>query len=362
MRKYFLHNPAYLFLLGLIFFVSCNAQVKTNLPKEDTKPSLNVSSELQYVLKPQNYYKEATIGCTMQDRAGNIWFGSNGEGIYRFNGSNFTHFTEKEGLCNNVVYCILEDKSGYVWVGTQTGLCRYDPASRTFKPFVSHLNYEDKPAKNSVWSAMQDSKGTVWFGTTDGVYCYNGLYLRPFLNDKELVNKDSLKLRVIYSMLEDKKGVLWFTSGDNEGICRFDGKTLTSITPPKFGMIDLVVMDRNDDLWFSTRQRGICTYSYHNGKGFQENVFKNREALDNSNNTAITVNNTGHLWFGKYGENGMGYTFDGELLSPIMTPPALNNQAAWFLMQDKNSNYWYGSPQMGLHIYDGYNLTTFTEK
>lgn len=341
-----------------MFFTSCNAQVKTNLPTEKA----NVTAQSPRVLKPQGIYQDAAIGCSLQDRNGNLWFGSNSEGIYRYNGNTFTHFTKKDGLCDSIVYAMLEDRSGYIWIGTKTGLCRYDPVSHTFTPFVTHLNYKNQPAMNGVWSIIQDSKGTIWFGSSDGVYCYNGVYLRPFLNDKEVVNKDSLKLKVIYSMLEDKTGVLWFASGDNEGICRFDGKTLTSITPPNFGMIDLVVMDRNEDLWFSTRQRGICTYSYHHGKGFQENVFKNRESLDNSNNTAITVSNSGHLWFGKYGENGMGYSFDGELLTPIMTPPALNNQVAWLLMQDKSENYWYGSPRMGLHIYDGQNLTTFTEK
>ena len=66
----------------------------------------------------------------IEDRAGNLWFGHPdpaGGGVTRYDGKSFTPFTEKEGLCSNNVYCLMQDKTGDIWVGTlNAGVCRYD--------------------------------------------------------------------------------------------------------------------------------------------------------------------------------------------------------------------------------------------
>jgi len=56
----------------------------------------------------------------LQDKIGNLWFGSNG-GVSKYDGKSFTNFTIKEGLSNNYVFSILEDKSGNLWFGTDGG-------------------------------------------------------------------------------------------------------------------------------------------------------------------------------------------------------------------------------------------------
>jgi ligand-binding sensor domain-containing protein len=57
----------------------------------------------------------------LEDKSGNLWFGTNGGGVSKYDGKSFTHFTDKEGLSNNVVRSILEDKSGNLWFGTYGG-------------------------------------------------------------------------------------------------------------------------------------------------------------------------------------------------------------------------------------------------
>ena len=54
--------------------------------------------------------KESNIRCMLQDKRGNIWFGSAGGGVSKFDGKSFTHFTEKEGLSYNYIISILQDK------------------------------------------------------------------------------------------------------------------------------------------------------------------------------------------------------------------------------------------------------------
>ena len=58
----------------------------------------------------------------LEDKSGNLWFGTYGGGVSRYDGKSFTHFTEKEGLSNNSVWSILEDKSGNLWFSTESGI------------------------------------------------------------------------------------------------------------------------------------------------------------------------------------------------------------------------------------------------
>jgi ligand-binding sensor domain-containing protein len=63
----------------------------------------------------------------LEDKSGNMWFGTNGAGICRYDGSTFTHFTEKEGLNGNIISCMMEDKAGNIWIGTWgKGIAKYD--------------------------------------------------------------------------------------------------------------------------------------------------------------------------------------------------------------------------------------------
>ena len=57
----------------------------------------------------------------LEDKRGNLWFGTYGGGVSKYDGKCFTNFTEKEGLINNVVLSILEDKWGNLWFGTYGG-------------------------------------------------------------------------------------------------------------------------------------------------------------------------------------------------------------------------------------------------
>ena len=131
------------------------------------------------------------------------------------------------------MYSILEDKAGNIWVGTKTGLCRYDPSvelkpgSKTFThiPITGTYGYNsnnsfnnDLSTINGVWTMMQDKSGRIWFGTDDGVYCYDGENFSWFLDNIYMINKDHLHLESIFSIVEDKKGNIWMASciGDQD--------------------------------------------------------------------------------------------------------------------------------------------------
>ena len=242
MTKYYVLKSIYSLLLVLIFLSSCNGQTKTKSPTDNRlKPKVILTGKPK-LLKTQGSTEGDNVWCGLQDKAGNLWFGTTGEGAYRYDGKIFTQFTVKDGLSNNCVYSILEDKLGNIWFGTLDGICRYDgkniiPISIPFsvRPIINNNNYYSaQSTKNTVWSMLQDKSGKIWFGTGDGVYCYNGFSFTRFLNNDGVINKDNLQLKMIDCMLEDKNGNIWFASGcppGMEGVCRYDGRSITSSKP-----------------------------------------------------------------------------------------------------------------------------------
>ena len=77
---------------------------------------------------------ESCVYSILEDKAGVLWFATEKNGVWRYDGKTFTNLTTKDGLGNNSVFCIVEDGEGHLWFGTRdVGLSRYD--GRTFTGF-----------------------------------------------------------------------------------------------------------------------------------------------------------------------------------------------------------------------------------
>lgn len=361
MAKYFLYNPINTLLLAVMLFTSCNGQVNTNSPK-NTKPTTELFSKIP---KPRFINKEASFGCSIQDKEGNLWFGSNGDGLYCFNGKSFKNFTMNDGLDNNIVYSILEDKAGNIWVGTKTGLNRYTPSiamsegGKTFTHYpIVVTNNNNSSLINGVWSMMQDKKGTTWFGTDEGIYCYNGVYFTHFLDNKSIINKDSLKLKAIFAILEDKAGNVWFGSCVDEGISQFDGKNLSSIVPHKdIRRTNRIIEDKKGILWFAASFNGLCSYDPTqniDSKAYSKNVFNSKIGYQCN----VLESKAGTIWFDI--NEGLGI-YDGKKLKTITVKDGLPNKNMFPMLEDKDGNLWLSSPLMGLYRYDGKTFSNFSE-
>ena len=257
MKKYYLQICSLLLLL--VCFKSSDGQVKTIFP----------TGNEPRIIKTQGTDKNQNVQCGLLDKAGNLWFGTTGEGVYRYDGRSFSNFTEKDGLCSNSVWSILEDRTGKIWFGTDAGPCRYDPsaAQPRFTPIpisvkrtinFSQVNSPNNNAwpKNRVMSMLQDRTGKIWFGTGDGVYHYDGKSFTRFLDNDGVINKNGLHLKGAENMLEDKDGNIWFggRSWDNEGVCRFDGRSITSFKPDAEPWVRPLLEDRSGNIWFGSKE------------------------------------------------------------------------------------------------------------
>ncbi len=241
----------YSVLFVLFFILSCYGQNPKLLAKNSTDKNKDAS---------QN------IHCSLMDKSGNLWFGTTGDGVYRYDGKLFINFTTNDGLSDNCVWSVLEDNVGNIWFGTKMGACRYDGKTIIKIPI-------SKTIKN-VCSILQDKNGIIWFGTENGVYCYNGKSFTRFLENDSVINKNGLRLKWVERMLEDKNGNIWFTSGmgGGEGVCRYDGKSIESFKPNGDVWVPYILEDKIGNIWFSGRSHGYFRYDGKTFTDFTENV------------------------------------------------------------------------------------------
>lgn len=396
MKNYYLQ--AYICsLLLLVFYTSCNGQIKTNLSTGSVNAPKTISAGQPKLIRTQGTSQFDQVRCALLDKAGNLWFGTTGEGVYRYDarlpdghGKRFTQFTVKDGLSNNTVWSLLEDQSGNIWFGTDSGLCRYDSKTIVSIPisvasssnfYRDHSSNHNPSARYAVWSMLQDKGGKIWFGTSEGIYCYYGTLFTRFLDDVRIINKSGLQLKTVGCILEDKTGNIWFCSGmpaGTEGICFYDGKSLTGFKPNGDGWIRTVLEDKNGNLCFATRHNGVCRYDPASGRFTN---FTEQAGINNSSVTTIFEDKAGNLWVatelgsGELGEDGGLWRFDaslpgghGKSFTKFTTKDGLIHNGVWCIVEDKSGNIWIGTRNMGLCRYDprlpdgqGKNFTGFSE-
>ncbi|MEO6134647.1 MAG: two-component regulator propeller domain-containing protein [Ginsengibacter sp.] len=350
MKKYFSLTLAFTFLILLIFVTSCNGQVENNVANEEVNKSNIFSVNQPKLRKTQGSQDGDNVHCSLQDKAGNLWFGTTGEGLYKYDGKSFTQFTTTNGLSSNRVWCILEDKSGTIWIGTDAGVCVYD--GKTFTKIQLAFPKITRSNKYDVWSVMQDKSGKLWFATTQGVYCYDGKYYSSFLVD---AGATGFKSNMVEYILEDKAGNFWFGGRLNKGVFRYDGKLLTNLTPNGDNWAWPVLQDKNGNIWFSN-WGGAYRYD---GKSFTS--FTKNDGLCNDNVTRIIEDKNGNLWFGSDSKDGGLCRYDGKLFTHFTTKDGLINNSVWAILEDRSGNIWVGTRNTGLSLYNGKTFINFSE-
>ncbi|HXS36055.1 MAG TPA: two-component regulator propeller domain-containing protein [Flavipsychrobacter sp.] len=349
MIKFLFFNLSILFL----FFTSCSGQVK--------KPATSQA----YAKLPQAYglFKDASVSCAIQDKAGNIWLGTNGEGLFCFDGKTFKRFTEKDGLDNLIVYSLFQDKTGNIWAGTKTGLCRYNGntfakvsmlSGNSDKQYIFTANNKVPSSPNGVWSMMQDKKGTIWFGSDSGVYCYDGRNFKRFLDG--VTNKNNLHLKAIFSLLEDRNGNIWFGSCIGEGLIRFNGKTLEQISPKNYARTQNIIEDKHGNIWFASLGKGMCRYD---GTTITTNFFKENNTYDIL--YVFLKDRADRLWFSEPANGRPLRLYADKKIINFSEKHSKRNKVMYPVLEDRAGNIWLATHSMGLYKWDGKAIRNFSK-
>ncbi len=258
----------------------------------------------------------------VEDREETLWFATRG-GLRRYDGKEVTTFTTEDGLAHNYAHSILQDRQGYLWIGTiGGGVSRYDG-----KEFVTFTT-EDGLAGNRVWSILEDRQGNLWFGTVDGgASRYNGKEFVTFTTE------DGLQGNWVSSIMEDRQGTLWFGAAQpSTSVSRYDGTRFTA----EEGLVDSGVLsileDRQGHLWFTT-QTGVSRYD-----GERVTTFTTENGLANDWVWSAAEDQKGQLWFATRG--GGVSRYDGKVFQTLSRKDGLVNNEVRNFHQDSHGDFW----------------------
>jgi ligand-binding sensor domain-containing protein len=368
-------KPACFALVLLVLVTNLGIGQQTDQPEPKSRPLTTTAHGLPLMRKTQGSGEHDNVHVMLQDKVGDLWFATTGEGVYRYDARTFTQYTQKDGLSSNTVYAMLEDRSGNIWFGTEKGISRYDGKSITGVPILGVYGgrlrsllqtAENASAENEVWSIMQDRSGTIWFGTSEGLYLYNGANFTKMLDDVNVVNHDGLKLKKIQCMRQDKNGIIWLGSGlgEVEGLLRCEGKTITSYEPSVDRWIRGILEDSRGAIWLMTRSKGMWRF---NGTGFERITKMDGRGTDLlENNQAMMEDRGGNMWFGggegeSVESNGGIWRYDGKNFTNFTIKDGLGDYSVWSMLEDRAGNVWVGTRNTGLYKFDGTRFILYSE-
>lgn len=260
---------------------------------------------------------------------------------------NFDRLSYAEGLTNSHVKAIVQDKLGFIWLGTGDGLNRYDGAR--VRPY-RHDEANPKSVSAPYISALAlDKDGKLWVGTIDaGANLYD-----PETDEftrypmTEQAEKGASRVG-INAILMDAKNRMWFaTSGG--GISRFDPATKQFVVyaqPPLDTVITALDADASGNLWLGTATVGLIRWNPDDGSS---EVIKPADAQGAPAAPIMTVlaSSAGPIWFGTDGEGLTSFDPKSRKLSTFRHAPddpgTLTDDHISVLFEDKHKVLWIGT-------------------
>jgi len=309
----------------------------------------------------QDGLAESNVSAIVQDKAGYFWLASE-SGISKFDGKNFITYTTENGLSDNNVACLLVDVKGHLWLAHENGsLTKYSEGK--FQPVICEALPKDK----KIFSLSQDKKGQIWISSAAGAI----VILNPEgnlgdkSNYKAYTSQEGLSQYVL-SAQQDKSGNVWFLT--DVGIKWMDTKSgkFDFFRPQgmPFGQITSFLLDENDNVILGT-SNGIV-YKYSNNQF--ETIFDYRSFQ--STNTGVITNNFVYTIF-KDSKNNIWASVLNVGLCKIDTK---NKSAIVFnttnglavnkiksIAEDNEGNILIGTLGEGLQVFKGEKFVSYSK-
>lgn len=244
-------------------------------------------------------------------------------------------WNDENGLPSNTVRKILQTQDGYLWLGTEEGLVRFDGVNMT--------RFDDtntpEMTSNYIFTLFQDRQGRLWIGTVGG-----GLLVYEKGAFKRLTNKEGFPSTVVHCIFETKEGCLWIGT-DGDGVYCREGQTFKRYTKTN-GLIDDVIHcfceDMEGTLWIGT-QEGLSSFSHGIFKNYTIGEPGKAETVK-----SILIDQENHFWVGT---TGGFYQKENEVFAKY--PIEIQGMDTSYLrvgeiMEDRDGNTWICAAQKGL--------------
>ena len=252
---------------------------------------------------------QSTVETIYQDSKGYIWIGTN-DGLDRYNGYEFKHYNHdeynKNSIANNYIVDIIEDKNGYIWVSTTNGLSRIDTDKDEIKNYYSKKDNGNLLDSN-LWKILCTKDNRLIVSTINGVNVYDK---NKDTFTRILYKENQLQSQYIYSLEEDINGHIWV--GTDNGLVELD-KDLNIVKSYQDAIGDCDVYNVYDDskgnIWVCTLDNGLFKINLDD-KSVENYKNNNSKISIPSNNIRDIINDSnGKLWIAT--DKGL-CTFDYE--------------------------------------------------
>ena len=321
--------------------------------------SQNTFENYQFRLVSNETSKSGIYTIT-QDQSGNMWIGTNGAGLYKFDGVNYVAYEQNSNVNNsinsNLIYVAYVDARNRLWIGTDEGLCLYNRNLNTFES----IDIQKKIRKEtviSVKSIIEDNNGNLFLGT------FNSGLLKLNTKSREITK---LKLDIphatnylINSLAKDKKGTIYL--GTNLGLKVVDpiknevkkvniGKDNQTFS----GNIVSMFIDSNQKLWIGDGYKGLVKIDLNSKvKQFVSYPITQKRIMSimatdpktilcaTENDGLIIVNDQGVI--------------QKKYVNSKFNSRSLSSNSVWSLFLDKEKRIWLGYYNKGLGVFDKIN-------
>jgi ligand-binding sensor domain-containing protein len=294
------------------------------------------------------------VRCVYQDRNGFMWFATY-DGLNRYDGYEFkifrNNFKNDRSLINNWINAISEDAKGNLWIGTRQGACIYQSLSNNFSSLYYYTPEKKVEQLNSVVNDIEhDQQGNMYVATT-----HKGLLFFPRgenVGNRIPLDNDAGALYDVNSIKAGNDKNVWlFVS--NKGLYVYEYKTnktrLVNATIKSANCIETA----NGFLWIGTND-GLLRYNIASNS-FDKGYNEANKKLSYNTVAWITVSNNNELWIAT---NGGGVVIlntesdEAQFLSNTKGPNSLSSNAAYSIWIDQQSRKWIGTLRGGINIID----------
>jgi len=292
--------------------------------------------------------------------------------VYKAQFARFNRITVDDGLTQNSIISMIQDKKGFIWLGTYNGLNKYDGVKIT----NYNANIDDSTAifNGAIRCLYADDDDNLWGGTAGGVFKMN-LRTGKITNFKyDSLNKNCLSNEIVNTIAEFEPGKLYI--GTNDGLNILDKKSGKFTVFRKMGQnsipflsdrIKHMVKDTRGHIWFSHLNAGITEFDPATGKCKYYSSNEGHNKINSNSVRALYLDKKGYLWVSCWnaGANVID-TKTGKIYSSQDSSHIIKMLKHAALIsafhEDEKGNIWCATAERGLvRISSDYNSITFFE-
>jgi ligand-binding sensor domain-containing protein/signal transduction histidine kinase/ActR/RegA family two-component response regulator len=290
---------------------------------------------------------QMSVQTVVRSRQGYLWLGTQ-EGLVRFDGVQFKTFTTGNvpQLISNWICTLYQDREGNLWIGTEGG-------SLTCMKNGKFTTYTGKDGLNNdmVRAIVEDHEGRLWIGTEEGLNVLEEGKLIP-MGQEHGLNKEK-----VICLLEDRAGVLWIGTAGG-GLYRLHNETFSHFTT-RDGLgddrINTLCQDRDGNLWIGTDRGGLNRL-----KNGQFTLYTTTAGLSHNRIYCMVEDRNGALWIGTYG-GGLNRLYQGTF-TVYTSREGLSDDFVLSLCEDAEGSLWIGTGGGGLNRLQEGKFTPFTTR